>query len=168
MEEKNNAHSDFTPLQCAPVDSPEPRMHQHIVCTPDQVSKPFSTIGMEECLYQVAREGIDVGRPVNFALEDLFVYAKGVIVVERLHRHRQRMTRSDQRTYRIPDQHLIAQNPTCPPIYRLAVSIALNNFRSQILWGAAERPRTVIYHLCEAKVCDAQVPAMVEEQVLGL
>jgi hypothetical protein len=68
---------------------------------------------------------------------------------------------------RVADHHLVREHATGPPVRRLAMSVGLDDLRSEIFGCAAESPRTVVDNFCEAKVREAEVAAGVEEQVFG-
>jgi hypothetical protein len=64
-------------------------------------------------------------------------------------------------------QHFVAEDATRPPVRCLYVPIGLYNFWRKILWRAAERPRTVVYNLCETEIRQAKISARIQKKIFG-
>ena len=54
------------------------------------------------------------------------------------------------------------------PVYTLVVTFAANNFWSEVIGCAAQRPCDIWDFFCESEICDLQMSVSVQEQILGL
>ena len=73
---------------------------------------------------------------------------------------------------RQPRDHLVQERPVAPPVDSLPVAISQQNLRREVLGGPAESVCLVLFAedplLGEAKVREADVPLVCQEDVLGL
>jgi len=84
--------------------------------------------------------------------DDLLVYPKRIIVEKR----------------RVPDEHLVREDPTRPPVDGFPVSARLDDLGSEVLGCAAQRPRPIIHDFREAKIRNPEIPPVIQQEILGL
>ena len=86
------------------------------------------------------------------AFEDLLINNHWVIVIEGVD----------------ASNHLIGQNAQSPPVDRLSVSLIQKHFRRQILGRSTQSVSSGLTILGKAKICELQVPVLVNENVFWL
>ena len=91
------------------------------------VAEPLGPVRNEKLLDQILRHGVDVTGPVNLSAEDLLVYPERIVVKEG----------------RVSGQHLVYEDAQGPPVHGLVVALGLDDLRSQVLRGPAQRPGPV-------------------------
>jgi len=57
-------------------------MHKDIIGPSNEITQSLGTIRVEECADEVSGKGINVVWPVDLALKDLFIDAKGIVVIK--------------------------------------------------------------------------------------
>lgn len=105
------------------------------------VAEPLGPVRHEKLLDQILRHGVDVTGPVNLSAEDLLVYPERIVVEEG----------------RVPGQHLVYEDAQGPPVHGLVVALGLDDLRSQVLRGPAQRPGPVCDPLGKPEICDLQM-----------
>lgn len=88
-------------------------------------TQPALRIPVQQSREEIPRGGWDniAAREGERFLQDLAVHLVGVLIVE----------------WRQPRQHLIKQDTQSPPIHRLRVAIAKQEFRREVLGSSTER-----------------------------
>mmetsp|Transcript_5636 Transcript_5636/g.19155 ORF Transcript_5636/g.19155 Transcript_5636/m.19155 type:complete len:272 (-) Transcript_5636:356-1171(-) len=138
--------------ELVPVEAGEPLVLLDVRRAVLEVADALGQVRGEELLDEVLGVAVEVPRELDLALQDLLVDAQWVLVVEG----------------RVPREHLEDEDARGPPVHRLAVPLAQDDLRGEVLRGAAQRPCPVLHLLGKAKVSDLDVPLGVEEQVLRL
>lgn len=64
--------------------------------------------------------------------------------------------------------HLVDQHSQSPPVHGLAVSLVLQNFWSEILWGSTKGESSIFYGFGEAEIREFEVAVGANEDVFGL
>ena len=100
-------YPDFFPFQSVPVNTPEPRVVEHILCPANEVPQSFGTIWVEEGLDELLGQPVHLLGPINPSPQDLFVDSRSGLVEE----------------WREPDHHFISEDTTCPPVSRFPVTL---------------------------------------------
>mmetsp|Transcript_31878 Transcript_31878/g.69615 ORF Transcript_31878/g.69615 Transcript_31878/m.69615 type:complete len:202 (+) Transcript_31878:642-1247(+) len=93
-----------------------------------------------------------MSRQLKLPDQNFLVYLERVLIIKR----------------RVPCYHLIHQHSQRPPVYRLSVSLALDNFWSQVLWCPTQRPCSVCDPFSEPKVRDFENTVPIKKKILGL
>mmetsp|Transcript_4049 Transcript_4049/g.11425 ORF Transcript_4049/g.11425 Transcript_4049/m.11425 type:complete len:201 (+) Transcript_4049:576-1178(+) len=87
---------------------------------------------------------------VHSAFQNLLVDAEGILVIEGW----------------VACEHLEDEDAQGPPVHPLPVALGLYDLGRQILWSAAQCPRSVFYHLGEPEVGHLDEAVAVNQQVL--
>jgi hypothetical protein len=95
---------------------------------------------------------VKIARELNLALEDLLVYGHGIVVVEGVD----------------SGYHLVGEDTERPPVDGLTVAFVEKHLGRQVLGGAAQSVGARLAVLCEAEVCQFEVPLRVNKNVLWL
>jgi hypothetical protein len=57
-------------------------MQEDIISGSNEVTEALSTVRMEECADEIAGKWVDMVRPVDLALKNLFIDSKCVIIIK--------------------------------------------------------------------------------------
>ena len=124
----------------------------HILCFSFHAPQPSSPVLHQQLLNEVLGHLVHVLRPLYPTSKNLLINDKSIVITER----------------RISCQHLIDEDPQCPPVHSLVVALGLDDLWSQVLWCPTQGPGLPHNFLGEPKVCDDYVAILAQEDVLWL
>lgn len=111
-------------------------MVEDVLRTSLHVAQTHAAIRVKEGFDEILRKSVNMARPMDLSLQNLFVDSIRRFVKEG----------------RIADKHLVAQHTAGPPVRGLAVTIGLDDFRCKVFGRPAEGPSTIVDNLRETKV----------------
>ena len=103
--------------------------------------QPLGPVLDQQLLDQVLGFFIHMSLPLNLPCQNLLINHKMILIKER----------------RISSKHLVDEDAECPPVHGLVVTLGLDDLRCQVLWCAAQGPRSVRNFLGESKVSSSEV-----------
>ena len=106
-----------------------------------QIAYPLRPVAAQKLSLEVLRRRVEVSRELDPASEDLLVNAERILVEEG----------------RVARQHLKHEYSQCPPVDTLAVALRRDDFRCEILWRPAQRPRPIRYYFRKPKIGDSRL-----------
>lgn len=117
-----------------------------------ETTLPLSEIGDEKVLNKAPGVLVKETRELELAIDDPLVDVLRVLVIEGID----------------ASQHLLDEDAYGPPVDSLAVSLAQQNLRCQLLWGTALRLGAPLHLLSEAKVRQFELAVGADQDVLRL
>lgn len=113
---------NFLAVQAVPVDLGEPHVRKDIATAAVQVAKALRQIGGEERAQQVLGAGLEEGRIIDIAREDLLIQLDRIVFL--------------RVKGWISSKHLEKQNTHAPPVDTRIVSVSPDDFRSEVVGRA--------------------------------
>mmetsp|Transcript_15770 Transcript_15770/g.44916 ORF Transcript_15770/g.44916 Transcript_15770/m.44916 type:complete len:318 (-) Transcript_15770:75-1028(-) len=143
---------DLLREQVIPTHVLEPLVVLDVIDAVLQVAVALAQIRCQQLLDQPLRILVENLREDDLPAKDRLIDAHGILVDE----------------WRVPDDHLVYQDPKRPPIHGLPMALVQQDLGSDVLRGTAQGVRTVLHDLGEPEVCQFHIAVDVDEDVLRL
>ena len=119
-----------------PVNTPEPRVIQHVSRPTNEVTQSLGTVWVEEGFDEFLGQPVHLLGPIDLPPQDLLVDPWGGFIEKGWE----------------ANHHFISEDTARPPVGRLAVALIKDDLWCEVFGGSTQGPSTIFNNLCKPEI----------------